>query len=262
MSRLVILSKSPASPAIRREHALAALATADGIDVVFIERPSDIRSARHTPGAWLRALVKTPAGEGRWGRQVTPAVVVPGHLGRVAAALSTRMLGRVLRAEARPGDTVCVMAPWDWPAVGRLTGVRRVFDCADDWPALIPGRAHLLETRIARAAAEADEVVVASPKLAAAFRPRRVTLVRNAASRECLASPALALPSRARGVYVGTLTERIDTGLIGAALDRNPDLSIALYGPCAYAGQGAEPAPELAALLDTASRQAHLAWVH
>jgi hypothetical protein len=249
MSRLVLVSKSPASPAIRREHALAALAVANGIEVVFIERPIDIRVARGDPLSWIKALAMPPSRPGPWGRQVAPAVVVPGHLGRVAAALSARLIARVLRSVTRPGDVVCAMVPWDWPAVEPLSGVRRIFDCADDWATLIPGRAAHLEAHVRRAASSADEVVVASPKLAMGFAPRKVKLIRNAASTECLATPAIARRHGARAVYVGTLTERIDTGLIDTALNRLPDLSIDLYGTCAYAGRGAQPSAELSLIL-------------
>ena len=258
MSRLVIVSKSPASPPIRREHALAELAATDGVEVVFVERPTDIRAARGDPSGWLRALVHPPTRAGPWGREISPAVVVPGHRGRTAAGLSERLIARVLRSVARRGDVICATAPWDWPAVERIPGVRRVFDCADDWPGLIPGRARQFQEFVDRAGAQADEVVVASPKLAAAFAPRRVKLVRNAASRECLAAPASPQPAVGRAVYVGTLSERVDPALIEASLERIPGLSIDLYGPCAYAGHGAAPAPELASLL--ARHQGALTW--
>lgn len=258
MSRLVLVSKSPASPALRREHALATLAVANGVEVVFIERPSDIRAARGHPLMWIKALAMPASRPGRWGRQVTPAVVVPGHLGHVAGVLSARLIGRMLRSVTRPGDVVCVMAPWDWPAVEPLSGVRRVFDCADDWPAMIPSRARHLEALVARAASTADEVVVASPKLAVRLAPRQVKLIRNAASAECLATPAIARRSGVRAVYVGTLTERIDTRLLDTSLSRLPDLAIDLYGPCAYAGRGAEPSPDLSNLLSR--YPARLTW--
>jgi hypothetical protein len=249
MSRLVIVSKSPASPPIRREHALAELAAADGVEVVFIERPIDVRAARGDPSGWLRALVRPRARVGPWGREIAPAVVVPGHRGRIAGNLSERLIARALRSVARRGDVICATAPWDWPAVERISGVRCVFDCADDWPGLIPGRARQLEGLVDRVGSQADEVVVASPKLAAAFAPRRVKLVRNAASKECLAEPASPQPAVCRAVYVGTLSERVDPALIDASLERLPSISIDLYGPCAYAGRGAAPAPELASLL-------------
>lgn len=249
MNRLVILSKSPAFPAIRREHALAQLACADGIEVVFIERPADIRAARRDPFGWLGALIRPPERPRSWGREISPAVIVPGHRGRVALATSARLIGRALRSIVRTGDVVYVMAPWDWPAAERLSGVRRVFDCDDEWPTLIPGRARHIRTLVERAGSEADEVLIASPKLAAAFAPRQAKLVRNAASTECLAAPASPQPAAGRAVYVGTLSERVDPALIDASLERLPGLSIDLYGPCAYAGYGAAPAPELASLL-------------
>jgi hypothetical protein len=258
MSRLVIVSKSPASPPIRREHALAELAAADGVEVVFIERPIDVRAARGDPSGWLRALVHPRARIGPWGREISPAVVVPGHRGRIAGGLSERFIARALRSVARQGDVICATVPWDWPAVERISGVRRVFDCADDWPGLIPGRARQLEGLVVRVGSRADEVVVASPKLAAAFAPREARLVRNAASRECLAAPASPQRAVGRAVYVGTLSERVDPALIDASLERLPNLSIDLYGPCAYAGHGAVPAPELASLL--ARHPGRLIW--
>jgi glycosyltransferase involved in cell wall biosynthesis len=258
MSRLVLLSKSPAAPAIRREHALAALAQADGIEVVFVERPIDLRDARRDARRWLGSLVRPPSSEDPLGRLVSPAVVVPGHLGPRAAAGSAWLLGRALRGAARPGDTVCAMTPWDWPAVERVPDVRRVFDCADDWPALIPGRAAHLRQLIDRAAARADAIVVASPKLRAAFGGRPVSLVRNAASGACLERAATPLPGARRAVYVGTLSERVDVSLIARPLELVDGLRIDLYGPCAYAGSGSAPSAELAALLER--HRGRLAW--
>jgi glycosyltransferase involved in cell wall biosynthesis len=258
VSRLVIVSKSPASPPIRREHALAALAAAHGVEVVFIERPSDIRSARHDPIGWLRTLASATSRPGQWGRTVSPSVVVPGHRGPISSGVAERLMGRVLRSIARPGDVVCAMTPWDWPAVERLSGARRIFDCADDWPSLIPGRAGHLRGLVERAGRNADEVVVASPKLEPAFAPRHVLVVRNGASQECLARPVVAAPGTGRAVYVGTLSERIGVDLIEAALARLPHLRIDLFGPCAYAGRGGSPSPELAELL--ARRAGRLAW--
>jgi hypothetical protein len=258
MNRLVILSKSPASPAIRREHALAALAAADGVEVVFVERPADVRSVRSNPSGWLKALVRPVARTGPWGREISPAVVVPGHLGHVSGILSERLLARVLRSVTRRGDVVCVTAPWDWPAAESISGVRTVFDYADDWPGLIPGRASYLKALVSRAGSRADQVVIASPKLAGAFVPRDVQLIRNAASRECLEDPVSPQPGMGRAAYVGTLSERVDPALIEASLVHLPSLSVDLFGPCAYAGRGAAPAPELASLLER--HPGRLAW--
>jgi hypothetical protein len=61
MPLLVICSKSPCDPPMRREHALARVAADASHDVVFLERPADIRSAASGPLAFLASL----AGHGR-----------------------------------------------------------------------------------------------------------------------------------------------------------------------------------------------------
>jgi glycosyltransferase involved in cell wall biosynthesis len=253
---LVLISKSTWEPAIRREHALAYLAVEHGRPVWFVERPLDVRAifARDA----RRCLAAGLAGRGtdvpvRGGLQVLPtATPVPGHRGdaaeRLAGAFLRRDLTRLV-TRARP-SIVIATAPWQWPAVRGLKGVRRVFEGADDWRALLPGRRERMQALYQRIGVEADAVIVASADLRAAFAPRPVTVVPNGVSDDVLAPPPTPAPNARRLVYVGTLSPRFDAPLVAELLRRLPDWRLDLFGPCQYPGRGDRPGAELTALLD------------
>ncbi len=249
---LIICSKSAWSPSIRREHAVAASAAAAGHEVVFVERALDARAlfARASRRAWLTRLRALPRPAAPQLHVLGQATLVPGHRSALAQRLDALRLQRTLRhlAEA-PRAVVVATQPWQWPAVAAAPAMRRVFDCADDWARLIPGRAGPVEALLRRIAAEADTVIVAAPELVPAFAGAAVIVVRNGAARELLDAPVRPLPDALRMVYAGTLSERFDATFLLAALDRLDGWSVELYGQCQYAGAGDAPGPELRAAL-------------
>lgn len=249
--RLILCSKSPWLPAVRREHALAALAGEHGHEVVFVERPEDVRSlAELGAPRWLVRLrgctVEPPLPGVVLVRRTAPA---PGHHDRFAQAVETRLLAAMLRRLDTAEATVVATAPWQWPAVARTRAARRVFDCADDWSRLLPGRSAAMEALHRRIAREADAIVVAAEPLAALFAPAATLEVRNGADERLLAPPPAPPPARASLAYAGTLSERVDVELLAATLEALPEWRLDLYGECRFAGLGGRPAPELDRLL-------------
>jgi Glycosyl transferases group 1 len=251
-STLVLCSKSRWSPAIRREHALARLAVADGIRVVFIEQPRDVRALLVTGrGAWLAALAgSAPGRHAEDGVEVIPrSTLVPPHWGRLAWITESVLLGRSIPNGVRAGATLLATTPWQWRAIARVPGVRRVFDCADDWSSLLPRRAEALAAQYRRIGLEADAVIVNARPLARLFSPRHVDLVPNGAGPELLATPVSPPPSDLALVYAGTLSERFDVSLVAGILERLGGWRLDLYGESRYAGRGGRPGSELRELL-------------
>lgn len=235
---------------MRREHAFAREAAQAGVPVVFVESPADVRRLRSEPASWSAGLRGRPSTEVAAGITVRPrSTVAPGHRGPAAARLDCLLLGRLLGTVADPDATVVGMLPWQWPAVAGSRARRRVFDCADNWAALIPQRAPEITRQFARIAAEADEIVVTSDLLEPLFPGRAVTVVRNGAPADPAPGAPSPLPRARRMAYVGTLSERFDADLLGRALDHLPGWTVDLFGPCAYAGRAGAPDPELADLL-------------
>ncbi len=276
MRHLVLCSKSPWIPAMRREHAIAESAWANGLTVDFVESPADVRSLR-TVGAreWARrwsgpvadrsprpSVAGDPLrGLTRWVR-TTP---VPGHRLRLAATLDNSSLARVLRSIIGRRGEPCVLVatlPWQWQALGWahrvVPGCRRVFDAADDWTALLGGgRSHVHEA-YRRIAAEADEVIVANPGLGSLFEDRAVSLVPNGVPTAQVASRAVPQPGARRMIYIGTLSERFDLSLVERVLELLPDWTLDVYGPCRYAGLGERAPSELFDAQDRSGRR--LRW--
>lgn len=240
--RLVMCAKSPWSPPIRREHALAVQALRRGFEVRFVEAPRDVRAVVRRPRPQVADRVAPPVG-----LTVVPRrTAVAGHRARPAAALDAALLARTLRRGLVAGDPVVVNLPWQWAAVSGL-GCRAVFDAADDWGALIPGRRRETARLYRRIAAEADAVVVASPDLSSLFPGREVTVVPNGASSDLIGT-GTGTGSPGPGwqlVYVGTLSERFDLAFIDGVLDLLPGWRLDLYGPCRYAGAGDAPSAAL-----------------
>jgi glycosyltransferase involved in cell wall biosynthesis len=152
-------------------------------------------------------------------------------------------------------STVSVgMLPWQWPAVSRLPG-RRVFDCADNWAALIPQRATRMRELYRRIGAEASTVIVVNEDLAELFGDAAVVVVPNGANDDATIGAPTPLPRQRRLVYVGTLSERFDAPLLQQVLDLLPDWHLTLYGACQYSSHGTQPSPELLALFDRGGGQ-------
>lgn len=252
----MLVSKSAWEPPIRREHAFARLAVSHGHEVWFVERPRDVRDVRARAGRrrFLAGLAgrQTPTRQEEALRLVPTATPVPGHRGALAEALATALLRRDLSglvARAAP-RAVVITTPWQWPATRGLGGVRRVFDGADDWRALLPRRRQAMEALYRAVADEADGVILASESLRPLFEGRRAVLVvPNGTSEDVLASPPTGPPEAERLVYVGTLSPRFDASLVAQVLDRLPAWRLDLYGPCQYPGHGDRPDEELERLL-------------
>ncbi len=249
----MICSKSPWLPSARREHAISRSAAEAGYEVVFVESPLDLRglAGRTARRAWIDGL--------RMGMiEVQPRIrvraqstLVPGHRSDLAQRLDAWRLRRGLWAPPGTSDAVLVATqPWQWPAVAAAPCRRRVFDCADDWRALIPRRAPAFDALYHRIAREADAVILASPRLASAFPGAAVTVVGNGASDELLRAPVTAPPRELRMVYAGTLSERFDAPFVSAVLGDLVDWTLELYGECRYARRGNAPDGELQRLLD------------
>jgi glycosyltransferase involved in cell wall biosynthesis len=252
----VFVSKSTWEPAMRREHAFARLAAERAHPVWFVERPDDVRALadRDARRRLLTVLAarrtERPVGAALW--LVPTATPIPGHRSDAAERLATAFLRRDLRrlvARAKPRAVVAT-APWQWPAVRALADVRRVFDAADDWRALLPRRRERIEALYRQVAREADAVILASEHLRPLFAPRPVAIIPNAASDDVLAPQPTPAPDARRLVYVGTLSPRFDAPLVAEILRELPDWRLELYGPCQYPSGGYRPDRELRALLD------------
>jgi hypothetical protein len=249
---VVICAEMPWTPSIGRNHLLARSAAADGLEATFVEGPLDVRwlRSRGSARAWWRAA-RLRARVARAGVEViTQATLVPGHRSRLAARVNALALRRALAAATRGRPAVLVAtAPWHWPAVAAVPGARRVYDCGDDWGALIPHASAMVVALHERIAAEADAVVLVSDELAGEFRGAEVHVIPNGVDDRLL--EVAGAPARERCVvYTGTLSERFDAPFLGDVLERLPGWELELYGRCQYAGRGEEPAPELRALLD------------
>lgn len=255
--RIVICSKSSWLPRIRREHAIAQSAAAHGHDVIFVERPLDARAllARQSRRSWLRSLQPRAFDAEPGIRVVAWSTVLPGHHSPPARWLETRLLRAAL--DRQPQGVLVATAPWQWPAVAGAAGRRRVFDCADDWRALIPDRRRQLDSLYRRIGHEADAVILASSDLRGEFTPSKVSVVPNGAGDSLLSAPRRPLPQQLRMVYAGTLSERFDMPLMLAALSELPEWTVELYGQCQYRGHGSSPGPELRVALDERGGQVH-----
>jgi len=252
--RVVICSKSPWLPPIRREHALATLARESGHAVTFIEQPLDVRALRSCRSRWLRDLggLERPSVGADAVTVIERSTIAPGYRNALARTTDARLLARTLRrVVGRERASVVVTTPWQWPAVAGVDGVRRVFDCGDDWSQLLPTHAITMRTMFAQVSTQADAVIVNSPSLAALFPYTKATVVPNGTSATMLATPPTPTCAVSRTmVYAGTLSERFDAPLIGAVMEMLPEWRLELYGECRYAGGAARPGRELSLLLD------------
>ena len=232
--------------------------------MTFIEQPHDVRWLRELGiGTWTRQLSgrsRQHGGDAGALEVIERTTLIPPYRGPPRRSPRRYSSRRILRASDRPEAVVVATTPWQWPAISRLRRARRVFDCADDWGLLVPARSAAVAALLERIGREADVVIADSPSLAKLFSRPEVTLVRNGADNRLLATP-LSEPPEARSMaYAGTLSERLDTGLLGTLMAALPDWRLDLYGECRYKGCRDRPGPELAALLTAFARADHLAW--
>ena len=257
---LIICSKSPWHPPIRREHALAMAAAREGHPVSFLERPDDIRAlaGAQSRSRWLRGGV-------RHDRVPTPGTVsviptstwIPGHRGATAQQLEARRLNRDLQGFESLGESVVVATqPWQWPAVRNCGARRRVFDCADNWPMLIPGRREAFESLHRQIGAEADAVIAVSDALRDDFGPGLTVVPNGDRANACWRR----LPAFHHETQSGWFTSAPCPSDLTFRSSSNafstlpPGWSLDLYGPCQYAGIGSAPSTELRRMLDLRER--------
>ncbi len=253
MLPIVICSKSTWLPAVRREHAIARSAAADGHEVVFVERAIDLRSlmARESRRTWVRDVRARAVFVAPNIRVWPQSTLVPGHRSRAAQwsdaarlRISLRRIGGIERS------VVIATQPWDWPAVAGVPAARRVFDCADDWRMLLPNRYVALDALCRRIGREADAVTLASRELVPVFAGEQASIVKNGTDPDLLRKVVQPPPSELRMVYAGTLSERVDMPFLVKVLHLLPEWSVELYGQCQYRGHGSAPAPELRSALE------------
>lgn len=254
---VLFCSKSEWNPPIRREHAWARIAAERGHDVVFVERPRDLRALRTgSARTYIGGLWRGESGiaDGPGIRVRTRSTLVPGHRSPAAARLNEVFLRSVLSASSSDETSIVCSWPWDWGAVRRTAARRRIFDMADDWGEIMPGRSRWFASYYRQIADEADEIVIVNPDLKRHFPGRSPVLVRNGVLESMLAPVTIAAEAK-RMVYVGTLTYRFDAVLVADVMASLPDWHLDLVGGCLYPGLGSEPAPELKRLLDQYGRR-------
>jgi teichuronic acid biosynthesis glycosyltransferase TuaH len=204
--------------------------------VLFVEPPTDpifnLVHLRLPVRPNLRAL----RGDGRL-HALRPLKLLPRRLGSLSDRL---LLDQVIYTTRRLGftrPTLCLNDVTYAPLI-RRTRWPAVYDVSDDWLlAPFPPREIARLRRLDELAlADANEVVVCSPALAASRGAgRAVTLVPNAVNVERfrrLQPRPRDLPPAPTAVYVGTLHEaRLDVGLVIDLARSLTALSVVLVGP-------------------------------
>jgi glycosyltransferase involved in cell wall biosynthesis len=207
-----------------------------GLRVLFVEPPADVIFELTQGRRPVGPRLTSSRADGRLHR-LRPLKPLPRRLGPLSDQWLNR---RVIDAARRLGLT----HPTLWlndityaPLISR-TGWPTVYDVTDDW-LLAPASSREID-RLRRldaiALAQADEVVVCSPALAASRgKDRSVTLVPNGVDTEHFRRPRQRpgdMPAAQTAVYVGTLNEaRLDIGLVAELARTLPSLSLVLVGP-------------------------------
>jgi teichuronic acid biosynthesis glycosyltransferase TuaH len=235
---LVVCSLEPWDDVWRRNQFLAdaLLRRSGALRVLFVEPPADILFELVQRRRPTMPSIRSLRTDGRL-HALRPLKPLPRRFG----PLSDRALQRrVIDAAQRLGFT----RPTLWlndvtyaPLISR-TGWPTLYDVTDDWLlAPLPEREiDRLRSLDAMALANAHEVVVCSPALAASRGAgRRVTLVANGVDHEHFRRPRPRpddLPRAPTAVYVGTLHEsRLDIELVIELARTLTTLSVVLVGP-------------------------------
>lgn len=222
---LHLVARGSWHPAIRREQSLSRAAHAAGVTVRFIAPRAD------QVGSTAARLLH-PDGEVRMIGSITVVergLELPSHRSDLIGGINTHLIRRVLKPE-RCGGTVAIYRPWEWAA--SRGAPRRVFDCVDDWPALLPDSAALTRRWLRRITDEADEIIVVTDELADQFPGREVRVVPNAVDDHLLAPPVRPAPGNKRLLFLGSIGHRrLDLTLLDGLLTALPDWSLDLVGP-------------------------------
>ncbi|CCH85949.1 protein of unknown function [Modestobacter italicus] len=227
------LAKDPWNPAIRREQMIARHLVQRGLPVRFVQAPADARRLRTDPGNWWAHLHRARFQSPQVGITVTErSTVRPGLRSPAAERLDAGLLAAFLRRSGWNPELSVFMLPWEWRAARDLPG-RRVFDCTDDWARLLP-HARGLPDQLRRIADEADEVVVVNPVLAGLFPGRTPVVVPNGTDETLLSAPRTAERRERHAVYVGSISDRFDVGLVAALLTALPDWTLSVHGQLVF----------------------------
>ncbi len=175
--------------------------------------------------------------------------MAPGHHSVPAARVDGLLLARTLRVTVATDASIVCSWPWDWPAVAVTPARRRVFDMADDWGELMPGRRERFARLYARIADEADAIIVVNESLKRHFPGRDAVVVQNGVDRSLLSDPLVPTAHARTMVYTGTLTPRFDEELMRCVMARLCDWRLELVGECMYPGEGRHPGAALRELL-------------
>jgi hypothetical protein len=201
--------------------------------VRFVQAPADVRRLRSDPGNWWGHLRRARFRSVAPGISVTErSTVLPGLRHGPAERLDAALLGSFLRRSDWAASLTVFMLPWEWRAARGLDG-RVVFDCTDDWARLLP-HARGLPAQLRRIADEADEVVVVSRVLAGLFPGRTPIVVPNGTDEAVLRAPRSRQPVPRTAVYVGSIGDRFDVGLVRDVLTTLPDWTLTVYGPLVF----------------------------
>ena len=212
-------------PAIRREHSLSRSAVDAGHRVRFIAPRRSVQLPT------LQRIIN-PGGVMRLEDSITlieRGLELPSHRSNLINGINSRLIRRALQPTCCQG-TVVTYRPWEWAA--SRGAPRRIFDCVDPWPDLLPEAQPLIYQWLRRIADEADEIIVVTDELADLFPGRPVRTVPNAVDDHLLATPPRPAPGNMRLLYLGSICHRrLDLDLIDRLLIALPEWSLDLVGP-------------------------------
>jgi glycosyltransferase involved in cell wall biosynthesis len=253
LCELVVCSLEPWDDVWRRNQFFvdALLRRSASLRVLFVEPPADVLfelAKRRRP---TMPRIRSLRTDGRL-HALRPLKPLPRRFGSLADRALQR---RVISAAHRLGFSRPTLWLNDvtYAPLIRRTGWPTVYDVTDDWllAPFPPREIDRLRRLDAIALANADEVVVCSPALAASRGAARdVTLVANGVDSEHFQQPRPRphdLPLAPTAVYVGTLHDsRLDVELVIELARSLTALSVVLVGPDALPAAtrrrlGAEP---------------------
>jgi len=211
-------------PAIRREQSLSRAADAVGHDVRFIGPRSEVKGS-------IASRLLHPDGTSRMVGSITVierGLELPSHRSNLIVNVSNHLIRRVLHPKRCEG-TVAIYRPWEWEA--SKGAPRRIFDCVDPWPDLLPDAAPLIRDWCRRITEEADEIIVVTDGLAELFPGRKVRTVTNAVDDHLLVPPVQPPPGDQRLLYLGSIGHRrLDLELVDGILTALPGWKLDLVG--------------------------------